>query len=199
MNLSVQDTYFGWRGLAHRSDCRSPAWSVDVRVDEGFRPSYGSALGQHVCSDEDCDHNSSYTRTTLRVICPSCHTAHVIRGEAMTDAHTTTKAVGFGEEPRKIAGLLLWPGGAWFDGEPHEWIVTGRKMARVQRSDVMGQISEGRGPRGGKQDAAVALPTPDGTYGFGKDRWARARNGFKSLPAAAKWIAEQNHEGVESK
>ncbi|MEV6757301.1 hypothetical protein [Streptomyces sp. NPDC051214] len=199
MNPSVQETYFGWRELAHRPGCGRPAWTVDVRKDEGFRSSYGGALGQHVCSDEDCDHNSRYPRTTVRVICVSCHTAHLVRGEAMGDFHTNTKALGFGEEPRKVAGLFLWPGEVWFDDEPHEWLVTGRKVARVQRTDVMGQISVGRGPRGGKQYAAVALPTPEGAYGFGEHRWLRAHQGFKSLPAAAKWIGEQNHGGAESK
>ncbi|UFQ16882.1 MULTISPECIES: hypothetical protein [Streptomyces] len=199
MNLSVLDTYFGWREPAHHTDCRRPAWTVDIREDEGFRPSYQGALSNHDCADEDCNHSSRYTRKTVRVVCRCCHAARVISGEAGSDFQTTTRTVGFGEEPRKVAGLLLWPGETWFDDEPHEWLVTGRDVERVERADLMGQISEGRGPRGGKQYSAVALPTPDGTHGFGKYRWARAEKGLKALAAAAKWIAGQNDQGAESK
>jgi len=199
MNLNIRETYFGWRELSHHRDCLRPAWAIDVREDEGFRPSYGGARGQHDCTDEDCEHSSRYPRTTVRVICRSCRSAHVIRGEALSDFHTTTKRVGFGEEPRRLAGLFLWPGEVWFDNEPHEWLVTSRQVARVQRPDLAGRISEGRGPRGGKQYSAVAVPSAEGTYGYGENRWARAHEGFKSLSAAAKWVAEQNHEGAESK
>ncbi|MCT9092622.1 hypothetical protein N4G70_27690 [Streptomyces sp. ASQP_92] len=199
MNLNVQDIYLGWTDLPHGPGCAFSSWAVDIREDEHFRSSYGGATTRHTCPDEDCDHGRSYARTTVRVVCLSCHCAHLISGESISSQAATTKATGFGEAPRKVAGLYLWPGEPWFDDEPHEFLVTHDKPKRVQASNVIGSIHEGRGPRGGKQFSATALPATNGTYGYGKLRWSRAEKGFTSLYAAAKWIAAQAPESDEAK
>ncbi|MCX4787663.1 hypothetical protein OG369_16160 [Streptomyces sp. NBC_01221] len=189
MNLDVQDTYLGWRELGHGPDCPRPSWTVDVRDDEHYRSTYGGAVARHSCPNEDCDHDGSYPRTTVRVVCRTCHAAHVISGESGSSRRTTTRSTGFGEAPRRVAGLYLWPGQPWFDDDPHEFLVTRSKPERVRPADVVGKIHEGRGPRGGKQFSAVALPRPNGTYGIGTLRWARVKEGLPSCSAAAKWIA----------
>lgn len=194
MSLSVQETYLGWRELAHAADCARPLWMVDVREDEGYRASYSGDGTRHACTGEDCDHGSSFPRMTVRVVCPSCHMAHVIRGESHSNHRTTTKATGIGEAPRKVVGLFLWPGEPWFNNEPHQWLATRHKPGRIQPKDVVGEIHEDRGPRGGKQYAALALPTPDGPYGVGRLRWQRMQEGFRSFAAAAKWLAAQHYE-----
>ncbi|MFI5703651.1 hypothetical protein ACIA78_26840 [Streptomyces xanthochromogenes] len=199
MNLNVQDVYLGWAELTHGPDCARPSWTVDVREDEHFRGSYGGSPARHTCPDEDCDHGRSYARTAVRVACVSCHRAHLISGESINSQATTTKATGFGEAPRKVAGLYLWPGEPWFDDEPHEFLVTQYRPKRPRASDVIGSIHEGRGPRGGKQFSAAALSTANGMYGYGKLRWSRAEKGFTSLSAAAKWIAVQVPESDEAK
>ena len=199
MNLSVQDTYLGWRELVHGPGCPRPSWTVDVRDDEHYRSSYGGAVERHACPNEDCDHGGAYPRTTVRVICLACHVAHVFSGESGSSRCTTTRTTGFGEAPRKVAGLYLWPGQPWFDDEPHEFLVSRAKPQRLTAVDVVGEIHEGRGPRGGKQFSAVALPSPDGTYGIGALRWTVAQEGFTSCTAAVKWIAAQTPESDEAK
>jgi hypothetical protein len=199
MNLSVQDVYLGWRELAHGADCPRPSWTVDVRDDEHYRSSYGGATERHSCPNEDCDHGGSYPRTTVRVVCLACHVAYVIAGETGSSRSTTTWTTGFGEAPRKVAGLYLWPGQPWFDDESHEFLVSRARPQRLTVADVVGEISEGRGPRGGKRFSAAALPSPNGRYGGRTLRWAVAREGFATCSAAAKWIAAQTPESDEAK
>ncbi len=148
MSLSVQETYLGWRELPHATGCTRPSWTVDVREDEGYRSSYSGVHTTHACPDEACDHGSRFPRATVRVVCTSCHVAHVIRGESHSSHHTTTKVTGFGEAPRKVAGLFLWPGEPWFDGEPHQWLVTRHRPARIRPTDVVGRIHAGARPLG---------------------------------------------------
>ncbi|MEU2505994.1 hypothetical protein ABZ621_14920 [Streptomyces sp. NPDC007863] len=199
MNLSVQDVHLGWRELPHGAECPRPSWTVDVRDDEHYRSSYGGATERHSCPNEDCEHGGSYSRTTVRVVCLACRVAHVISGESRSSWSSTTRAIGFGEPPRKVAGVYLWPGEPWFDDEPHEFLVSRVKPRRLTAEDVIGEIHEGRGPRGGKQFSAVALPTPNGAYGLRALRWDRARENFASCSAAAKWIAAQTPDSDEAK
>ena len=198
MSLIAQEVYLSWHELVHRPDCVRPSWTVDIREDEAHRSSYGGAVERHSCPNEDCEHSGSYPRTTVRVVCLSCHNAHVVSGESGSLHHTTTRTTGFGQLPRRAAGLYLWPGEPWFDEEPREWLVTRRKPARVLPPDVVGEICQGRGPRGGRQFTAAALPKASGSYGTGLLRWERAEEGFTSLSAAAKWIAAQAPEGDEA-
>lgn len=198
MNLSVQETYLGWHRLAHAPDCARPSWTIDLRVDDGHRSSYGSARANHTCLDEDCDHGSAFPQVTVRVVCACCHLAHVIRGEGHSQHHTTTRTTGVGEAPHTVSSLHLWPGVSWFDDKPHQWLATRSAPATIQPADVIGEIHEERGPRGGARYVALALPDAEGPYGLDRLRWRLARDGFRSLTAAAKWLAARLPEDSQS-
>ncbi|MFL4905596.1 hypothetical protein ACJ6WF_21100 [Streptomyces sp. MMS24-I2-30] len=201
MNLDIQETYLGWTELQHAEGCARPTWTVELREDRAYRASYGSTTVRHECADEDCDHGSSFSRTTVRLTCSSCHAAHVVRGETGDVHHTTTRTTGIGEDPRRTAGLYVWPGEPWFGNEPHQWLVTPDKPRRIRPADVIGEIHQVRGARGGTQYAACAVPDADGQYGgaYGQDRvrWSRVQEGLRSLAAAAKWIAAQHNNGED--
>ncbi|OIJ89814.1 hypothetical protein BIV24_19280 [Streptomyces colonosanans] len=185
-------------------DCSRPSWTVDIREDEVYRSSYGGYRGpveRHSCPNEECEHGGSCLRTTVRVVCLSCHVAHVITGESGSIRSSTTETTGYGEAPRKVGGLFLWPGEPWpwFDSGPREWLVSRKKPQRLHEEDLTGSISEGRGPRGGRTYSAAALPSPTGPYGIGsRIRWERAQDGFTSITAAAKWIASQGRKNGAS-
>jgi hypothetical protein len=196
MRFTVQETYLGFRELAHARDCLRPAWTADLCEDDAYRYAYGGRAGRHSCRHEKCDHGGLYQRTTLRLICSSCQAAYLISGEGAL-RRTSTRETGFGQPPRKVAGLFLWPGEPWFDENPRAWLVTGTHTERVRTADVVGEIHRERGPRGGRQFAAVALPSPHGPYGVGPVRWERAQEGFGSVAAAAKWVGRQMAEGGE--
>ncbi|MET8981006.1 hypothetical protein ABZX85_35930 [Streptomyces sp. NPDC004539] len=196
MNRDVQETYLGWNELSHKRDCVRPAWTVDVREEEKYRPAWQGAVHGHFCPEEDCEHGILYTRVTVRAVCLSCHIAHLISGESETRHSTTTRTTGYGETPRKTGGLYLWPGELWFDDEPHEWLVSREKAARLSAENILGGVYEERGPRGGRTFSATARPSPTGEYGVGRRlRWERAQRGLSSPAAAAKWIVEQYDGG----
>ena len=192
---SALETYLGWEEPQHLASCKRPAWSVDVRTDQGeFRGRHDGEA--HACRNEDCAHGDRYDRTTVRIVCRSCQAALVVHGE---DAHTSQGTTGhtthgYGQQPRTMAGLLLWPGEPWLNigrlrsDEPYDYVVTRKGVTRVTEADVVGVITQGRGKRGATVWDAGALPTP-GKYvrlNWGctnKDKPAR------SVAAAAKWIA----------
>lgn len=194
------ETYLGWEQPTHYAGCKRPSWSVDFRTDhDEFRARHGGE--KHDCPNEDCDHGDRYARTTFRIVCPSCHAAVVIRGE---DAHTSRGHAahtthGFGMPAQRVAGLLLWPGEPWLDvgrlrsDEPHDFVVTRPGVKCVIEADVVGQIRQGRGKRGGVIWVATALPAPDGKFGYGRLRFAHASDDspLRSVPAAARWVAAQ--------
>ncbi|MDX2667428.1 hypothetical protein [Streptomyces stelliscabiei] len=194
----MQETYLGWSVLPHAEDCHQPAWEVGQWVDDdAYRYKRASDPPRHGCTDEDCDHGNRFTETVLRVVCRSCGWAHVISGEFHSQRHTTTERLGYGQAPRRTAGLLLWPGDPWLNvfreetDQPHDFLVTRLGVERVTRDAVAGQITQGRGKRGAVLWAANAAPSETGEYGggLGSIRWAYAEDGFKTPVAAAKWIA----------
>lgn len=199
---SVQDTYLGWELLEHRPACRRPQWTVDVRTARATR--YTSRLDPgpgHGCTDEYCTHGAAFQQTTVRAVCTSCSVAYLITGERTGESghtSTTTAYTGYGQAPRKAAGLWLWPGqpemsfGRAVTDTPHDFLVTRERVARVTESDVVGQIIQERGARGGVQWASLAVPDPDGQYGYAQPvRFARATEGLRTPAAAVKWIATQ--------
>ncbi|MER7874862.1 hypothetical protein ABTY63_15065 [Streptomyces solisilvae] len=197
---TVQATYLGWEALAHRPDCRRPAWEVDVRTERGGRDlrSYSDdERRKHSCPDEDCTHGNTFDRITVRIVCRSCGLAHLISGEETGRTSAEVKHLGYGMEPRRAAGLYLWPGEPWLaygravSDEPHDFLVTRERVERVTAADVVGEIGQGRGKRGGVVWSAVAVPTPEGQYGVGPVRWSQAIEDLRSVAAAAKWIAAQ--------
>lgn len=206
----TQDTYLGWQQPEHLVGCTRPVWSVDFRTDpDEWRDRYGG--DEHSCPNDSCGHGHRYAKTTIRVVCTSCQAALVIRGEECSTSRGTTSNTthGYGLPPRRVAGLLLWPGeprlnvGRLGTDEPYDLLVTrpGVKQAELEEEDVVGQITQTRGKRGGVVWTAAAVPTPRGPYGAGLGlRWANAQDGFKTIAAAAKWInakIEENTAGGE--
>ncbi|WP_435252072.1 hypothetical protein [Streptomyces tendae] len=194
-------TYLGWEQPQHRGTCSRPSWQVDIRTEDGeLRRRYGG--DSHTCPNDSCDHSDNYPRTTVRIVCPSCQAALVVDGEAGRTSQGPAAATthGYGVPPRRIAGLLLWPGepflsfGRLSTDEPHDFVVTRPGVKRVTKEDVVGQIAQGRGKRGAITWTATAVPSADGPYGYGPIRWARATDDAKplrSVTGAAKWIAAQ--------
>lgn len=192
---SVQTTYLDWEALAHGPGCRYPQWSVDLSTE------YNAFRGrrerpEHSCPNEGCGHADRMDRTTVRIVCVSCGVAFLLSGESADQQRSSTEEVGFGQAPRRVAGLYLWPGepllhgwGTGVDTGPWGWLVTRNRVARVRAADVVGEIACSRGPRGGSQFAALAGPSPKGTYGHPHVRYTDAVDGLKSVAAAAKWIA----------
>lgn len=206
---SVLDSYLGWEQLQHLADCARPSWEVGIRDEKVYRPcGFGEPPLRHACPDEGCEHGNDFVQTVVRVVCRSCGAAHVITGERTPDTgrtDTSTRHLGYGLPPRRVAGLLLWPGQPWLpvgraaDAEPHDFVVTGPDAAEVTEATVVGQITQGRGKLGGLVWTALAVADPQGPYGFGQRvRWAHANDGrlrggrpLRTVGAAARWIADR--------
>lgn len=192
--MSVQTAYLGWEALEHRQGCSRPVWTVDVRTEDQFRPRHGGP--EHACPNEECDHRGGrFEATTVRIVCSSCGAAHLFGGSEHV-RRTSTQALGYGQPPRRAAGLWLWPDApliGWGPNadEPWGFLVTRERVDRVTAADVVGEIQQGRGKRGGVVWSAAAVPAPDGRYGVGPVRWSRATEDLRSVAAAAKWIAAQ--------
>lgn len=203
--MKAQDTYLGWETLRHTADCKDPD-NLDVgfrREDDVFRYRSGLAYEEradHKCRDEHCSHGNPFEELTVRIVCRSCGMAEVITGEHTEDTGRTSthaRTLGYGLPPRRIAGLLLWPGEPWLNvgransPEPHDFLVTGSGVKRVTQDVVVGEMGLGRGRRGGVNWTACAVPAEAGPYGRGLGRitWAHAQDGFKTPTACAKWIA----------
>lgn len=189
------ETYLGWEELQHLAGCKRPAWQVDIRTDRAeFRDRLGGDA--HACPNDACDHGDRYDRTTVRVVCRSCQAACVVRGEdaSVSQGMTANTTHGYGQQPRNMAGLLLWPGEPWLSfgrlstDEPYDFVVTRKGVTRVTEADVVGIINQGRGKRGAVTWNAGALPTP-GKYG--RFNWGATNEDTpaRTVAAAAKWIA----------
>ncbi|WP_190040364.1 hypothetical protein, partial [Streptomyces fructofermentans] len=144
----IEDLYLGWEQLPHTATCERPAWDIDVRHDEGAHPLSHRADLQHDCST--CDHGPTFPRVTVRVICRSCQTVHLITGEGLGRSCTTTEVLGYGQAPSQVSGVWLWPGQPSTPGsDPGSFLVTRDRVSRVTRASVAGLItgywdSEGR-------------------------------------------------------
>jgi hypothetical protein len=206
---TVQDTYLGWELLTHAAACKRPVWEVDLRRrEDAWRYRAGLAYeerAEHKCADKHCTHASRFDELTVRVVCRSCGVAEVITGERTEDTGrttTSTKWLGYGQPARRVAGLWLWPGEPWLNvgrddsAEPHDFLVTRPGVERVTRETVVGQVTLGRGKRGGVNWTAAAVPSETGPYGRGLGRicWARVQDAFKTPAAAAKWVAARLEE-----
>ncbi|MBZ6175559.1 hypothetical protein KVH24_23300 [Streptomyces olivaceus] len=196
---SVLETYLGWEEPQHLEGCKRPSWQVDFRTDhDELRDRLGGDA--HACANDTCDHSDRLARTTVRIVCSSCPAAVVIRGDeasASQGAHTTH---GYGQQPRTMAGLLLWPGEPWLyfgrlsTDEPYDYVVTRKGVKRVTEADVVGVITQTRGKRGAVVWQAGAQPTPS-KYGgkYARFNWERVSGDkpLRTVAAAAKWIAAQ--------
>lgn len=216
--ISPLDTYLGWDQPQHHTGCKWPQWDVAVHRDERAyrRTWHGEPPLKHDCPQGECGHGNSFAEVMVRIVCKSCGAAQVITGEDTPDTGmttTSTKTLGYGLAPRQAAGLLLWPGQPWLDfgraldDEPHDFVVTRTKAKQVTKDVVVGQIAQGRGKQGGVVWTALAVPDPEGQFGFGQHlRWAHANDGrgrggsaLRTVMAAARWIgarlAEQQAGG----
>ncbi|MEI5522485.1 hypothetical protein WB388_17940 [Streptomyces brasiliscabiei] len=200
----IENAYFGWDELTHTTSCPSPRWDVDVRHDLGIRPVADGAV-RHGCSDQNCGHEGGLDRVTVRVICRSCDTAHVITGESLTRTVTTTDALGYGQRPVQVAGLYLWPGRpvlhgygpgpSGLDDKPHEYLVTTALLDRLTPEDCVGAIGRHRTAGGHLRWWAGAIVTPPpprirrqpGEYRLA---WARRTSDNRTVDQAAAWIAD---------
>ncbi|MGC5034140.1 hypothetical protein ACPXCS_06075 [Streptomyces sp. DT190] len=206
------DTYLGWEQLIHRPACKRPRFDVDLRTTEDeLRYRLPGEERQHKCADDNCEHGNRFEAITVRIVCRSCGVAELVTGErteSVGRTSTSTACLGYGLPPRRTDGLFLWPGEPWLPfgrlntAEPHDFLVTATRVERVERDDVVGQITQARGKRGGIVWAAAAVQSPTGPYGAGLGlRWAHAAEGFKTISAAAKYIqarlAEQQTGGAQ--
>lgn len=207
----VQDSYLGWELLTHLKGCKQPSWEVSVRLDDDA-PRYHSSLAhedraEHGCKDEHCTHRNRFDALVVRVVCRSCGMVEMITGEQTEDTGRSTgstRMLGYGLPPRRVAGLLLWPGEPWLNigransPEPHDFLVTATGVKRVTKDVVLGQITQGRGRRGGVNWTGSAGPNERGAYGYGLGQlsWDHAQDGFKTPAGAAKWVAARLAEAV---
>jgi hypothetical protein len=191
---TARNTYLGWDLLQHFDGCKRPEWTVDVRTDYDAFRSRGSGA-QHACPAEDCGHDDRYERTAVRIVCFSCTRAHVISGEqGLRAGSAETVTDGYGEQPRRMAGLLMWPGEPFpsfgqTPEEPWDFVVTRTGVTRVTEDDVVGLVSQTRGQRGAVRWAAVAVRDENGEYGWRPLKFAACEDGLRTPAAAAKWVA----------
>jgi hypothetical protein len=206
---TVQDTYLGWEQPEHLAGCKRPVWTVDFRTDpDEFRGRHDGDA--HACPNDDCQHGDRYPRTTVRIVCTSCQTAVVIRGEECSTSWgmTANTTYGYGLPPRRVAGLLLWPGepflniGRLNSDEPYDLLVTRTGVKRVTRADVVGVIMQTRGKRNAVTYSAATDPR-DNEHMRGRIDWARRSSDdgtLRTVTAAARWIgarlAEQHTGGA---
>lgn len=192
---TAQIAYLGWELLEHAEGCRRPVWTVDVRTESEYRPRRDGA--GHDCPNENCAHGDRFEATTVRIVCSSCGTAHLLTADSERVRRRSTAALGYGQQPRRVAGLWLWPDepllswGRGKDEEPWGYLATRQRVDRVTAADVVGEILQGRGKRGGVVWSAAAVPSQTGRHGVGPVRWATATTDLRSVAAAAKWIATQ--------
>ncbi|WP_314411427.1 hypothetical protein [Streptomyces sp. DSM 40484] len=214
--MTIDDTYFGWNALAHTPDCTTPgpaSWEVQTRLDEGVHPLSHREDLQHSCPNLNCSHDNGFPRVTVRLVCRSCHTVHLISGENPTQDHTTTAAHGYGEPPARMAGLYLYPGRAFLYGEgpgtsgwddqPLQWLVTRDLPADglLVREDCVGRISRWTTAAHQQRWRADAVQTPlpgrltAAEHGMA---FARRESDFTSIDEAAAFIAAAlTHNTVE--
>ncbi|WP_186343480.1 IBR domain-containing protein [Streptomyces sp. CFMR 7] len=194
------NTYLAWEELAHAPQCADPRWVVDIRTEHSVYRSITHGT-PHTCPTPGCDHADRHDVTSVRIVCSSCGRARIISGGADAVRTTSTKALGYGQPPRKAGGLWLYPGapllfgwGHGEDEEPEGYLVTRTRVDRVTTDNVIGAIFKDRGPRRGVKWVAVAAPAPDGEYGYGLVRWSRKAEALRSFTAAAKWISAQGKD-----
>ncbi|MGV9427148.1 hypothetical protein ACWDO7_23030 [Streptomyces sp. NPDC003656] len=192
MNL-VEELYFGWVDLAHGQDCPLPVWEPQLAIEQGRRGRRLPAEPGHACSHPECDHATVFARFTVRLVCQSCDVVHLITGEGAGRGTTTTAAYGFGQPAREVAGLWLWPSGLHTpgnDAEPSTFLVTLTPNRPSRPVHVAGRIAEYFERR--RRFNAAAIVEPAGKHTRTDIEFRRRRTNFRSLDAAAEWIADQH-------
>ncbi|MFZ3476028.1 hypothetical protein ACODT4_44360 [Streptomyces sp. 2.9] len=187
--------YLGWTRPAHRPDCARPSWEVDLRTEFGqHRNRRGGPA--HSCPNEDCDHGDRYEEVTVRLLCRSCQVVRLITGEEQSDHSTTTASTGYGQPPKRVAGLWLYPGPpllAQLDMAPHAYLCTLERVEELDEKNIVGTIGEGRTPRGATVWSAAAILEMRYLHSVRTEpypSWKTVSGDttFKTVAAAAKWV-----------
>ncbi|MFC7906420.1 hypothetical protein [Streptomyces nigra] len=184
----IEETYFGWDPLTHTADCPSPIWDeVQIRHDEGARPD-ASGTDPHACASSLCTHGTTFARVQLRLLCRDCDTVHLISGEGLSQACTTPEGTGWGQAPRRMGDVWLWPGPPVVPGgEAHQYLVTLQPAALTQAT-LFGIITRYRDADHAPRWIAAAVPDEAGAHQVSTRRWRHASRGLAALEDAAAWI-----------
>ncbi|WP_327403872.1 hypothetical protein OG194_29825 [Streptomyces sp. NBC_01288] len=186
--MLIEETYFGWAPYAHALGCANPTWDeVQVRRDEGLRP--GATDDQaHTCTNDICSHTNTFGRVQLRLLCRNCDTVHTITGEGLTEARSTTQHTGWGQAPRQVGDVWLWPDGTTLPGsQPHQYLVTLQPQT-ITRATLYGIITGHFGSEGEPLWIAGAVPDEAGAHQVSLTRWRHTSRGLAALEDAAAWI-----------
>ncbi|MER6314422.1 hypothetical protein ABT237_11710 [Streptomyces sp. NPDC001581] len=188
-----------WQPFAHRPDCAKPVWEVDHQiVSDKRRPRRGGP--EHGCPNDECGHRDHYDVITVRVLCRSCGTVHLIGGEEYTRRTTTTARTGYGQTPKRVGGLWLYPGPplldlSWEASDPGAYLCSREKVDGLSEENIVGAITEGRGKRGATVWHAAIGPDfhPPARGLSGYATWAKnsGEKPFTSVSAAAKWVTAE--------
>lgn len=186
----IEELYLGWQQLTHTTACPNPVWdSVEWRRDEGARLVQQGAEA-HECISGDCDHGNGFDRVQFRLLCRDCQTVHVLDGEGLGSTVTTTALTGWGQPPRKTAGMWLWPGEtATPDGRPHDYLVTRDPVTPATPGALHGLITSYWDSVGTPLWIAYAHHHPDGTHKRGRLTFTHRTNALTTVQDAARWIA----------
>ncbi|MFJ2007054.1 hypothetical protein [Streptomyces chartreusis] len=186
----IEEQYLGWEQLAHTADCPAPTWDVaEWLYDTGARR-VADALDQHACVSSDCDHHTTFNRLRLRLLCRDCDTVHTMSGESYGMGCTTTASTGWGQPPRQVGGVWLWPGQpARPGGDPHAYLVTLDRVDQVTAANLYGLITKYRDADGTARWIAGAVRDDQGAHYVSSLRWRHRSAGLADLDAAAEWIA----------
>jgi hypothetical protein len=184
----IEETYFGWDPLTHTVDCPNPVWDdVQIRRDEGARP-VATGAAQHACANDICSHANTFGRVQVRLLCRDCGTVYTITGEGLTEACSHVSLTGWGQRPRQVGGVWLWPDRPVIPGgEPYEYLVT-RQSTDVTPATVYGFITRYRDTVGTPLWIASAVPDNPNTE-MSTLRWRHTTRGLPTLDDAAAWIA----------
>ncbi|MFC5217275.1 hypothetical protein [Streptomyces coerulescens] len=185
----IEETYFGWDSVTHTVDCPNPTWDdVQTRYDQGARHD-ASGADPHTCSNSLCSHATTFGRVQLRLLCRDCDTVRIISGEGLAETYTTTDATGWGQPPRQVGEVWLWPGRpAIPGGEPQQYLVT-RQPAAITQATLYGLITAYRDAEGTARWIAGAVRDDQGAHYVSSLRWRHRSAGLTDLDAAAEWIA----------
>jgi hypothetical protein len=186
----IETVYFGWNPLAHAEGCTNPVWNdADVLHSEGVRPGI-TGDEHHACANGICSHADTFTRVQLRLLCTTCGTVHTISGESLTHVISHTSATGWGQPPRQIGEVWLWPGCPTIaGGQPNQYLVT-RQAATVTPDTLYGIITGYRDADQTQRWIAAAVPDEQGAHQVHSLRWRHASRGMAALEDAAAWIAD---------
>ena len=207
--MSLSDAFsahLGWHQFGHRPNCARPVWEADQQTESNrLRDRWSGPV--HACPNEDCGHSDRYDRFTVRLLCRSCDTVHLVSGEQCSTRTTATASTGYGQPPRRVGGLWLYPGPPmldWRDAGPGEYLCSLQRVTRLAQEDIVGAISEGRGARGGTTWSVGALPTwrpsvIDRPYGYPVFAHVSGDTTFRTVAAAAKWLKTKVDEAAGTK